>query len=140
MYVNKVERVSLSGGLIGSILTDPRRALDSVIREANMQGWRVVHFDHHRDKNIILVVVRALVLILTAGMWTWDSGYLVIFEKHAPGKAPYDQAGGGGRTQRNPSPKKVRVPSTRTSMPPGYRSLTSQITSSRSKSSLPLGS
>ena len=37
--INKVCRISLMGGLIGAITTNPRRALDNAIAEAGQCRW-----------------------------------------------------------------------------------------------------
>ena len=35
MKINKIVRIALSGGLIGLILTNPRKALDNMIEKNN---------------------------------------------------------------------------------------------------------
>lgn len=84
MSVNKIVRISLAGGIIGSTFTNPRKALEEHIRKENLQGWRAVHFDHHRDNNALMSLLRLLTLIFTGGLWTWSPGYLVLFEREKP--------------------------------------------------------
>lgn len=81
MKVNKVVRVSLSGGIIGLLTTNPRRALDNTIDKHNQDGWNAVYFSNHTDTNLLVTALRILVLIGTLGLWTWGAGYLVLFEK-----------------------------------------------------------
>jgi len=47
MKINKVVRISLSGGIIGLLLTNPRRALEDRIRYENDQGWNAIYVIHH---------------------------------------------------------------------------------------------
>jgi hypothetical protein len=77
---NKVMRISLSGGLIGLFTTNPRRALDDVIDQENQRGWNAVQIQPHRTTNLFVAVAQLLVLICTLGIWTWGSGYLILFE------------------------------------------------------------
>lgn len=79
--INKVLRVSLSGGIIGLLTTNPRRALDGAINTANKDGWTATHIDNHSNSNILVRLVQFAVLICTIGLWTWSDGYLVLLEK-----------------------------------------------------------
>ena len=81
MKTNKVVRVSLSGGLIGLLTTNPRRALDNMIDKHNQEGWNAVYFSNHTDTNLLVTFLRLMVLICTGGLWTWGAGYLVLFER-----------------------------------------------------------
>jgi hypothetical protein len=78
---NKVKRISLSGGLIGSLLTNPRKALDDAIDAENQAGWKATQIEPHVTTNLLMVLVQIAVLILTLGLWTWGGGYLILFEK-----------------------------------------------------------
>ena len=42
---NKVTRVSLMGGLIGMLTTNPRKALEDEIDQQNQNGWTATHID-----------------------------------------------------------------------------------------------
>lgn len=79
--INKVVRISLSGGLIGLLTTNPRRALDNAIDKQNQEGWNAVYFSDHKDTNLLAAILQFIVLIFTLGLWTWGAGYLVLFEK-----------------------------------------------------------
>lgn len=79
--VNKVLRVSLSGGIIGWLTTNPRRALDSAIKKANDDGWVATHIDQHGNANLVAKLIQLLVLVCTLLLWTWSDGYLVLLEK-----------------------------------------------------------
>lgn len=81
MKVNKVVRISLSGGIIGWLTTNPRRALDNRIDQENQQGWNAVYFQNHSDTNLAVAVARAIVLLCTLFLWTWGAGYLILFER-----------------------------------------------------------
>lgn len=80
--VNKVVRISLSGGIIGWLTTNPRRALDQRIDAENQQGWNAIQFQPHSDTNLLVAILRMLVLFLTLGLWTWGAGYLILFERN----------------------------------------------------------
>jgi hypothetical protein len=79
--INKVERISLSGGLIGLLFTNPRRALEANILKNNSEGWSVRQVLDHSDTNLAVLFLRFLVLALTLLMWTWGAGYLVVYER-----------------------------------------------------------
>lgn len=78
---NKVLRVSLSGGIIGWMTTNPRKALDNAISSANKEGWTATHIDNHSNSNLLIRVIQLVVLLLTFFLWTWSDGYLVLLEK-----------------------------------------------------------
>ena len=81
MKTNKVERIFLSGGLIGLLFTNPRKALDELMIEANADGWSAVQILKHSNTNLLITIIQILVLLLTLGLWTWGAGYLVLLEK-----------------------------------------------------------
>ncbi|MCE2782686.1 hypothetical protein [Limnohabitans sp.] len=81
MKTNKVERIFLSGGLIGMLFTNPRKALDELMIEANADGWSAVQILKHSNTNLLITIIQILVLLLTLGLWTWGAGYLVLLEK-----------------------------------------------------------
>ena len=56
--INKVVRISLSGGIIGLLTTNPRRALDARIDQENQDEWNAVYFIPHTDTNLLVAVVR----------------------------------------------------------------------------------
>lgn len=79
--INKIETINLSGGIIGLLLTNPKRALANNILRQNSDGWNVVQIITHTDTNLFLIIIKILVLILTLFLWTWGAGYIVIYER-----------------------------------------------------------
>ena len=79
--MNKVVRIALSGGIIGLLTTNPRRALDKRIDDENQQGWNAVYFIPHKETNVLVAILRIVVLVFTLFMWTWGAGYLILFER-----------------------------------------------------------
>jgi len=79
--LNKVERLSLAGGLIGAFSTNPKRALNIMLKSNNDNGWKAIHIESHRTHNLFVFFVQILVLVLTLGLYTWGGGYLVLFER-----------------------------------------------------------
>lgn len=77
---NKVLRLSLAGGLIGLLTTNPRKALDDAIDQENQKGWNAIQIQPHRTTNLIVMLLQLLVLICTLGLWTWGAGYLILFQ------------------------------------------------------------
>lgn len=78
---NKVARISLSGGIIGWLTTNPRRALDNRIDKENQEGWNTIYIMPHADTNLAATIARLFVLVCTAFLWTWGAGYLILFER-----------------------------------------------------------
>jgi len=79
--INRMERVALSGGLIGFLTTNPREALESKMRELNAEGWNCRQMLDHSTHNGFIKILQFLVLICTLGLWTFGAGYLLLFEK-----------------------------------------------------------
>ena len=46
----------------------------------NDEGWRL-HFIHADNSNLLIIVLRLIILIFTAGLWTIGSSELLVFEK-----------------------------------------------------------
>jgi hypothetical protein len=80
-YINKVVRISLAGGLIGLLTTNPRRAIDSAVDKANQDGWKCHQIVPHNSRNLLVVILQLVVLLFTLGLWTWGAGYILLFEK-----------------------------------------------------------
>ena len=78
---NKVVRISLMGGLIGALTTNPRKALEEAIDKENNEGWNAIHIEPHSTANLLVWVLQLVVLVCTLGIWTWGGGYMVLFEK-----------------------------------------------------------
>lgn len=78
---NKVERVILSGGIIGMLGTSPRRALANKIKKANAEGWTVRQVLDDNTGNLLVFILRVALLFLTLFIWTPSNGYFIILEK-----------------------------------------------------------
>lgn len=81
MKKNKVDRISLAGGLIGLLFTNPRGALDKRVNEANKNGWNLHQILPHTETNLFVRLLAMLVLVLTLGLYTFGAGYILLFEK-----------------------------------------------------------
>ena len=79
--LNKMVRVSLYGEIIGSIIINPRIAIEETIQKYNIYGWNCHQIIEHSTKNIIVLLIQYIILILTLGLWTFSSGYLLLLEK-----------------------------------------------------------
>jgi hypothetical protein len=80
-YTNKVVRISLSGGLIGLLATDPRRAIEDAVSRENAEGYHCHQIVPHSSRNLLVILLQILVLMLTLGLWTWTGGYILLFAK-----------------------------------------------------------
>ena len=78
---NRVERISMSGGLIGLMLTNPRNAIEEKCRELNSKGWNCHQIIYHSSNNTLVGLLKSLVLICTLFLWTFRDGYVLLFEK-----------------------------------------------------------
>ena len=79
---NKIVRISLAGGIVGLLTTNPRRSLENVIRAQNDEGYRCTYFIPNHAPNLLMRVLQLIVLICTLGLWTWGAGYLILLEKN----------------------------------------------------------
>lgn len=84
MKINKVKRIALSGGLVGALFTNPRKALDTAIQEANADGWNCHQILPHSTTNLFIIILQIALLICTLGFWTFGAGYLLLLEKEVP--------------------------------------------------------
>ena len=78
---NKVVRISLSGGIIGMLFTNPRKALDDAIETGNEEGWNAIYFSEHKTSNLLIMLLQTIVLLVTLFLWTFGAGYMILFEK-----------------------------------------------------------
>jgi len=81
MAKNTVVRISLMGGIIGALTTNPRKALEEKIAQQNQDGWKALQITQHGTTNLFIWVLQLIVLIVTLGLFTWGGGYLILFEK-----------------------------------------------------------
>ncbi|MCL2196462.1 MAG: hypothetical protein FWB77_02480 [Treponema sp.] len=79
--INRVERVALSGGIIGALATNPRNAIEEKCKELNAQGWNCHQIIPHSTRNFLIIVFQNLILVLTLFLWTFGAGYILLFEK-----------------------------------------------------------
>jgi hypothetical protein len=79
---NQVERVNYSGGLYGLFVGSSKGKLQAKIEEMNNRGWNLVMI-HEDSPNVLKVLVKLAILVLTLGIWTIGSTELIIFEKDA---------------------------------------------------------
>lgn len=79
--INKIDRIALSGGLIGLLTTNPRRAIEKAIECNNAEGWNCHQILPHTTSNMGAVLLQMVVLLCTFGLWTFGAGYLLLFEK-----------------------------------------------------------
>jgi hypothetical protein len=77
---NKVVRISYSGGLLGLLFGNARGKLEKILTENNRDGWNLSQILPD-DPNLIILVIRVFILILTLGLWTLSNGYLLILER-----------------------------------------------------------
>ena len=61
--VNKVVRIALSGGLIGWLTTNPRKAIDDTIDKQNQDDWNAIYFAEHKTSNLIVTVFQIIILM-----------------------------------------------------------------------------
>ena len=82
---NKVIRVSFFGGIIGLLVGSHRGKLENNILKMNADGWNLAEVipDHI---NLILWILRLLLFLVTLGLWTLGTGYILVFERPARSK------------------------------------------------------
>lgn len=78
---NKIVRISLSGGIIGLLSTNPAKTLENVVQGHNAEGYRCLQITPHRTHNALVFLLQLVVLVCTIGLWTWGGGYLILMEK-----------------------------------------------------------
>lgn len=77
---NQIERMQYTGGLIGLIAGSAKGKLQKKVDEKNAEGWNLA-FIHADNPNLIIILIRILILLLTLGIWTIGSSELLVFEK-----------------------------------------------------------
>ncbi len=81
MIKNQVIKVTLTGGLIGLFVGEPRKKLEDKIQDENNRGWRVIQVLPDVPSNLLIQIGRLLLLVVTFLLYTVSDGYLVILEK-----------------------------------------------------------
>ena len=79
--INRVERVALSGGLVGMLATNPRNAIEEKCHALNAEGWNCHQIIPHVTSNLFIGFLQSLILVCTLFMWTFGAGYILLFEK-----------------------------------------------------------
>ena len=79
--INKVVRVILSGGLIGALGTNPKAAIEKHLQANNSEGWSLVQMEQMGDSNLLMLILKLLLLVITLGLFTFGTGFYLIFEK-----------------------------------------------------------
>jgi hypothetical protein len=77
---NEVVRINYSGGLYGLIAGSTKGKLQAKMDEMNNRGYNFV-FAMEDGMNILLLLIRLLILMLTLGIWTLGSSEILVFEK-----------------------------------------------------------
>jgi hypothetical protein len=75
--MNGIYRVNLSGGIIGWLMTSPKRALAKCFDEVGENQEEVV-FVLGDQMNLVQTIVYTVVLLLTLLLWCPSPGYLVV--------------------------------------------------------------
>ncbi len=75
--MNGIHRVNLSGGIIGWLMTSPKRALAKCFKDISDQQEEVV-FVLGDQINILQMLVYLVILGLTLFLWCPSPGYLVV--------------------------------------------------------------
>jgi len=81
---NKVVRVRFAGGLIGLLAGSPFLRIEKCISVANKDGWNLATVIPD-STNLVVFVLRAILLVLTLGLWTLATGYIIVFERPRSG-------------------------------------------------------
>ena len=78
---NLVERITYAGGLYGLIAGSSKGKLQAKVEEMNARGWNL-HLINPESLNVLHLLFRLLILVLTLGIWTLGNSELIIFEKN----------------------------------------------------------
>lgn len=78
---NKVVRVSYHSGLVGLFFGSTKNSVQNLVSAMNQNGYKL-HLIHQEDINVVQILGRYLLLIVTLGLWTWGRNDLLIFEKN----------------------------------------------------------
>ncbi len=95
---NKVIRVNFAGGILGLIFGSHRGKLESAINKQNAEGWNLAEVIPD-NPNIALILIRLVFLILTLGLWTLATGYILVFERPVIGGNTLKKPDSGGRVE-----------------------------------------
>ena len=79
--MNKIERVTTLGGLIGWLIDKPHQKLNKKAKEWNDAGLEIVQIIPDGGANLIDWFIRLFILCITLGLFTIASGYIVVLRK-----------------------------------------------------------
>jgi hypothetical protein len=77
---NSVVRVSFAGGIIGILAGSHRGRLEKAIIGQNKLGWNLAEVIPD-SPNLVIWIFRLILLMLTLGLWTISTGYILVFER-----------------------------------------------------------
>lgn len=73
-------RVNFAGGILGLIFGSRWGKLETVINRENAAGWNLAEYIPD-NPNLALLLIRLILLVLTVGLWTISTGYILVFER-----------------------------------------------------------
>ena len=77
---NSLSRVNFTGGIIGLLAGSQYARIEAVIHRRNADRWNLAEVIPE-NRNLIIWVFRFVILILTLGLWTLSTGYILVFER-----------------------------------------------------------
>jgi hypothetical protein len=77
---NSLTRVSFTGGMVGLLAGSQLGRLERVISLKNADGWNLAEVVPE-NRNLIIWVFRLVLLVVTLGLWTLSTGYILVFER-----------------------------------------------------------
>lgn len=80
-HANKVSKITLTGGIIGLFAGSSLSALNKRISSENAQGWEVVQVLPDTSLNILTVILRMLLLMITLFLYTTSNGYYIVLKR-----------------------------------------------------------
>lgn len=77
---NCLARVNFSGGIIGLIAGSQFGRIETIVNRMNSEGWNLAEVIPE-NRNLIVWILRVILLVLTLGLWTLSTGYILVFER-----------------------------------------------------------
>lgn len=81
MKKNKINKIKMSGGIVGLIDKNKFKKIRYNIEYENNSGWNVVQIINDDTNNVLVLLLRLIILIVTFFSWTIADGYLIIYER-----------------------------------------------------------
>ena len=78
---NKVVKIRLIGGIIGLFIS-PKDRLENEMKSANAEGWRTVQVIPQSSGNILVIILKLILLVITLFLFTFAEGYYITFERN----------------------------------------------------------